>query len=58
MATIYTKVHEYNKDTQTVVASFASTATKSQNPDSHQKLNFDIDSSGMQLIKKPDHTNY
>ncbi len=42
MATIYTKVHEYNKDTQTVVASFASTATKSQNPDSHQKLNFDI----------------
>ena len=42
MATIYTKVHEYNKETQTVVASFASNMTKSQNPDSHQKLNFDI----------------
>lgn len=42
MATIYTKVHEYNKETQTVVASFASNKTKSQNPDNHQKLNFDV----------------
>lgn len=42
MATIYTKVHEYNKETHTVVASFASNMTKSQNPNDHEKLNFDI----------------
>lgn len=42
MATIYTKIHEYNNETQTIVASFASNKTKSQNPDDHEKLNFDI----------------
>lgn len=42
MATIYTKIYEYNKETQTLVASFASTETKSQDPDTYQKLNFDI----------------
>jgi len=42
MATIYTKVHEYNKDTQAVVVSFASDKTKSQNPDDNEKLNYNI----------------
>ena len=42
MATIYTKVHEYNKDTQAIVVSFASTETKSQNPDSYEKINYSI----------------
>ena len=42
MATIYTKVHEYNTETQTVVASFASNMTKSQNPDDHEKLNYNV----------------
>ena len=42
MATIYTKVHEYNKDTQAVVVSFASNMTKSQNPDDHEKLNYNV----------------
>ena len=42
MATIYTKVHEYNKETQAVVASFASNMTKSQNPDDHEKLNYNV----------------
>ena len=42
MATIYIKVHEYNKDNQAVVVSFASSMTKSQNPDDHEKLNYDV----------------
>jgi hypothetical protein len=42
MATIYTKVHEYNKETQAIVVSFASTETKSQNPDSYEKINYSI----------------
>ena len=42
MATIYTKVHEYNKDTQVVVVSFASNMTKSQNPDDYEKLNYNV----------------
>ena len=42
MATIYTKIHEYNKETQAVVASFASNKTKSQNPDDHEKLNYNV----------------
>ena len=42
MATIYTKIHEYNKETQAVVASFASDKTKSQNPDDHEKLNYSV----------------
>ena len=42
MATIYTKIHEYDKETQNVVASFASNKTKSQNPDDHEKLNYNV----------------
>ena len=42
MATIYTKIHEYNKETQSVVASFASNKTKSQNPDDYEKLNYNV----------------
>lgn len=38
MAIIHTKIHEYNKDTQSVVVSFASDTTKSQNPDDHENL--------------------
>jgi len=44
MATIHTKIHEYNKDTQSVVVSFASDTTKSQNPDDYEKFNYDISS--------------
>lgn len=42
MATIYTKIHEYDKETQNVVASFASNKTKSQNPDDYEKLNYNV----------------
>lgn len=42
MATIYTKIYEYNKETQSLVVSFASTETKSQDPEAYEKLSFDI----------------
>ena len=44
MAIIHTKIHEYNKDTQSVVVSFASDTTKSQNPDDYEKFNYNVSS--------------
>ena len=44
MAIIHTKIHEYNKETQSIVVSFASDTTKSQNPDDYEKFNYDISS--------------